>query len=114
MKSLGSSLKEARELSSLTLRQVEESTGISNAYLSQLENDKIKSPSANILYKLANLYNLELNSLLLNSGIIKANNNTNKEVSSEWSNRIAYYTDNMSKEQQEKVVEYIKFIKSMP
>jgi HTH-type transcriptional regulator, competence development regulator len=113
MKTLGSSLKEARELNSLTLRMVEVTTGISNAYLSQLENDKIKSPSANILYKLANLYNLELNSLLLNSGIIKPNANLNKDASSEWTNRIAYYTDNMSEEQQQKVIEYLKFIKSI-
>jgi len=49
MKSLGKTLKVSRELIPLALRQVEEATGISNAYLSQLENDKIKKPSANVL-----------------------------------------------------------------
>ena len=39
MNSLGSTLKETRESISLTLRQVEEASGISNAYLSQLENE---------------------------------------------------------------------------
>ncbi len=52
-KSLGEKLRDARETQALTLRQVEEITGISNAYLSQLENNKIKKPSANILYKLS-------------------------------------------------------------
>ena len=44
-KSFGEGLKMARELRKLSLREVEEATGISNAYLSQLENDKIKKPS---------------------------------------------------------------------
>lgn len=71
MKSLGKTLKEARELIPLTLRQVEEATGISNAYNSQLENDKIKKPSANVLYKLSCIYNIELDEILLAAGIIK-------------------------------------------
>jgi transcriptional regulator with XRE-family HTH domain len=71
MKTLGQTLKEARELIPFTLRQVEEATGISNAYNSQLENDKIKKPSANVLYKLSSIYKIELDELLLASGIIK-------------------------------------------
>ena len=71
MKSLGSTLKELREIHRFTLRQVEEATGISNAYLSQLENDKIAKPSANVLYKLSNIYNVELDTLLAAAGIIE-------------------------------------------
>lgn len=37
--------KNIRKAMGLTLRQVEEKTGLSNAYLSQLENGKIKKPS---------------------------------------------------------------------
>lgn len=40
----------------MTLRQVEELTGISNAYLSQLENGKIKKPSFDVVEKLNKLY----------------------------------------------------------
>jgi transcriptional regulator with XRE-family HTH domain len=68
--SLGQTLKRARRLAALTLRQVEESAEISNAYLSQLENDKIKKPSANVLYKLATIYCIELDELLFAAGII--------------------------------------------
>ena len=53
MDTLGKLLKQYREINKLTLRHVEEKTGISNAYLSQLENDKIAHPSANTLYKLS-------------------------------------------------------------
>ena len=40
----------------MTLRAVEEVTGISNAYLSQLEHGRIKTPAPQNLYKLAELY----------------------------------------------------------
>ncbi len=69
--SLGETLKSSRELMRLTLRQVEDATGISNAYLSQLENEKIKKPSANVLYKLSSLYRVDLNVLLSAAGIIE-------------------------------------------
>lgn len=111
MKSLGTTLKEARELTSFTLRQVEEATGISNAYLSQLENDKIKKPSANVLYKLATLYKIELNTLLGAAGIIEKTNKNNLKDTSEWDNRIAFYTGDLNEEQREQVLEYIKFLK---
>jgi len=48
--------KKLRKDKKLTLRQVEEVTGISNAYLSQLETGKIKSPSFDTVIKLLKLY----------------------------------------------------------
>jgi HTH-type transcriptional regulator, competence development regulator len=70
MKTLGQTLKLGREGNNWTLRDVEDATGVSNAYLSQLENDKIKKPSANVLYKLAAIYGITLDSLLEAAGII--------------------------------------------
>lgn len=58
-KKLGSYLKAGREAKGLTLRAVEEVTGISNAYLSQVESGKIKSPSPIDLRKLCELYGLD-------------------------------------------------------
>lgn len=68
---LGKTLKLGREGHQWTLRNVEDATGVSNAYLSQLENDKIKKPSANVLYKLAAIYGITLDSLLEAAGIIE-------------------------------------------
>lgn len=107
MKTLGSELKKAREDSSLTLRQVEEATGISNAYLSQLENDKIKKPSANILYKLAEVYTIELNHLLKAAGIITKTSENNGD--NETANTIAFYADKLSESDQKEVLNYIKY-----
>ena len=70
MQTLPEILVTGREGMKLTLRQVEEATGISNAYLSQLENGKIKKPSANVLYKLAKLYLLRLEVLFAAAQII--------------------------------------------
>lgn len=110
--SLGKKLKEAREHLPMTLRQVEEATGISNAYLSQLENDKIQKPSANILYKLSTLYRINLNSLLAAAGIITTSEkSTEASQEDEVLNNIAFYAENLSNEERNQVLEYIKFLR---
>lgn len=58
LKTLGQFLKQGREAKGMTLRRVEEATGISNAYLSQLEGAKIQRPSPVDLHKLAALFQI--------------------------------------------------------
>jgi transcriptional regulator with XRE-family HTH domain len=108
MKSLGNTLKELREIQKFTLRKVEEVTGISNAYLSQLENDKIGRPSANVLYKLSNIYDVELNTLLAAAGIIeKQAAPPHKLLSS-----IAFSVNTpLTKEEEDALLEYLSFIR---
>ena len=107
MKSLGSTLKELREIHRFTLRQVEEATGISNAYLSQLENDKIAKPSANVLYKLSNIYKVELDTLLAAAGIIEKKSSSNKLL-----NAVALSSDSsLTKEEEEALLDYLRFIR---
>lgn len=48
----GEQIKRLRAEKKLTLKQVEDATGISNAYLSQLETGKIKKPSHDTVIKL--------------------------------------------------------------
>lgn len=110
--SLGTKLKDAREHLQLTLRQVEEASGISNAYLSQLENGKILKPSANILYRLSTLYKVNLNSLLAAAGIITTSDKS-AELSQEDEvlNNIAFYAENLSNDEKTQVLEYIKFLR---
>jgi len=55
---LGEILRRARLHHGLTLRQVEERTGLPNAHLSQIERGVIKRPDAAILMDLAELYAL--------------------------------------------------------
>ncbi len=53
-------LKEWRVMRDFTLRMVEEKTGVSNCYLSQLETGKVKNPSFTVVVKLCNLYQVKL------------------------------------------------------
>lgn len=109
MTTLGNTLKQTRESISLTLRQVEDSTGISNAYLSQLENNKIKKPSANILYKLASAYKIDLNVLLGAAGIIQRKSDKENLDNNEWENRIAFFKEKLTEDQKKEVLEFIRF-----
>ena len=65
---LGQFLKQLRKSVKKTLRTVEAETGISNAHLSQLENDKIKKPAPELLEKLARYYSINSSELLSKAG----------------------------------------------
>jgi len=106
MKTLGKALKDARELMPLTLRQVEDATGISNAYLCMLENNKIKKPSANILYKLSCIYRVDLNELLYAAGIITEEDSVLKATRANGS-----IIDGLTPEEKEQLLQYLKFLR---
>lgn len=109
MKSLGKTLKDYRDLRSLTQRQVEEATGISNAYLSQLENDKIKKPSANILYKLSKLYQVDLDNLLKASGAIETDKNT--VLQNQLFTSHAFTAENLTGDEEQALLDYLRYIR---
>lgn len=67
---LGSELRRIRKARGATLRGVEDATGISNAYLSQLENGKIAKPSPNFLYKLSGFYEVPYEDLMKAAGYV--------------------------------------------
>lgn len=108
MKTLGQVLKEARERSQKTLRVVEESTGISNAYLSQLENDKIKKPSANVLYRLSEAYETELDVFLAAAGIIQKKKSSDQ---SELQKKLAFYADKFTDEEEKEILKFIEYLR---
>lgn len=54
---LGNFLKILRKEHGYTLREVEAKTGISNTYISNLENGKKTTPSMETLFKLSKIYN---------------------------------------------------------
>ena len=69
---LGQYLSDLRAAKGWKLREVEEATGreVSNAYLSQLENGKIKKPSPNVLYSLSVVYGAKYEDLMEKAGYI--------------------------------------------
>jgi transcriptional regulator with XRE-family HTH domain len=69
-KTLGQILKEARQNKGLTTGKVLYETGVSEEYLRKLEADELKTPSAGVLWKLSQLYSLDLKPLAIKAGII--------------------------------------------
>jgi len=104
---LGSYLKRSRKERGLTLRDVEEKTGISNAYLSQLENQRIANPSPQILHRLADCYNVSYERLMELAGYPVPE----KEIPSPTFRRKSGF-DDLTKEEKENVMEYIRFLRS--
>lgn len=70
IETLGQYLKKARESAGLTINQVKGIMGVSGDYLSQLEGNQIKTPSAHFLWTLAKIYSIDLKDLLIIAGVI--------------------------------------------
>ncbi len=103
---LGTVLRQARDLKDLSLRTVADMTGISNPYLSQLENDKIKKPSADILHKLANVYNLDFNYLLHIAGLVEKSSEENVSLG-----KFVFAKNNLTKDEENELMHYLQFIR---
>jgi len=103
---LGRFLADLRAAKRLTLRDVEEASRktISNAYLSQLENGHISSPHPNILHTLAGVYGVPYETLMEKAGYI-----TPGAAPSVATFAIG---EDLTNEEQEKLLEYLAFIRS--
>ena len=71
---LGAYLFYLRRVRRLTLREVEAAAqrGVSNSYISQLEHDRIRKPSPNVLYSLAQVYSISYELLMEKAGYVSA------------------------------------------
>jgi len=112
--SLGAYLKTLREAKKLTLRDVEAQTEkeVSNAYLSQLENEKIVKPSPNILYSLAEIYGVSYEELMEKADYVVASNSRKDH---EKHGRIATFAvgdKTLTKEEEEALLQYLSFLRS--
>ena len=111
-KTLGNYLKEVRRKRQFTLRDVEEKTAISNAYLSQLENGKIISPSPIILNKLATHYKVSYEKLLDLTGYPVPPKPDIVDNKTEPKFRLSNDFEDVTKEEKKKLQEYLEFLRS--
>ena len=63
-------LKSLRDKQRMSLRDAERVSGVSNAYISQLENGSKPPPHPDILKKLAKAYNVTIRELYLRAGFM--------------------------------------------
>jgi HTH-type transcriptional regulator, competence development regulator len=108
MQKLGTFLAEARNKSGLTLRAVEKETGISNAYLSQLEHGKILVPAPQNLHKLSALYRVPYELLMELAGhpVPKS-----PETGARAMDSMAARIGSVTKEEEDALVEYLQFLR---
>ena len=107
-KRLGQFLRTARERKGLTLRAVEQSTQISNAYLSQLESGKIKQPSPVILHKLSEIYEVSYAAAMLHAGYPLPN----EHKQGERAKRMTGPFNDLTEEEEIELSEYLTFIRT--
>ncbi len=105
---LGEFLKAVREDKGLTLRAVENAAGVSNAYLSQLESNKIKQPSPMVLHKLSGVFDIPYAKLLSLAGYPVPDANVNLADDLRVSARIGQ----VSVEEEDALVEYLEFLRA--
>ena len=108
MEKLGSFLASSRKQRGLTLRAVESEVGVSNAYLSQLERGKIRSPSPVVLHKLSELYGISYASVLELAGYPVPESSQPTSTESSFAARLGPTTA----EEEEALVEYLEFLRS--
>lgn len=109
---LGQYLASIRADRRMTLRQVEEATNkeVSNAYLSQIENDKIRKPSPNVLHALAEIYGVDYEQLMEMAGYITVGKSRTED---QRHGRVATFAEhNLTPEEEAALVEYLQFIRS--
>jgi len=109
---LGSELRRIRKARGATLREVEDATGISNAYLSQLENDKISKPSPNFLYKLATFYEVPYEDLMRAAGYVGEDRSGDEEKRGRVSAVALATLRDLEPEEEEELMRYAEYLRS--
>lgn len=104
----GEKLRQCRNIKRLTLREVEKGTGVSNGYLNQLEQGKVKEPSPHILYKLAAFYGAPYENLLKLAGYIVPTKGipTKKAIGVAFS-----LLKDLAPDEEEELLKYLEFIR---
>jgi len=106
---LGEFLAASRDKLGLSLRSVEAQTGVSNAYLSQLEHGKIKAPAPTILHKLAAQYHIPYALLMELAGYPFGEPG---EEASDPPSRLTARIGTVTEDEEEQLLEYLAFIRS--
>ncbi len=110
--SLGEYLQKVRAVSSLTLRDVETATNkvVSNAYLSQLENNKISKPSPHVLFALAGAYGIPYENLMQRAGYLPT---SDPATGPQRKGRVAtFLKDGLTAEEEEALLDYLAYLRS--
>ncbi len=109
---LGAFLRSARSGEKLSLRDVEDATGgaVSNAYLSQLENGKIKKPSPSVLHSLSTVYGVEYEELMQRAGYLPTRDKQKKGA--KHGRAATFSIENLTDEEETELLKYLAWYRS--
>ncbi len=118
-KTLGPLIKELREGKKLSLREMEEKSGISNAYISQVENGQIRRPSPNFLHKISEVLDYPYELLMERAGHVVPKTGTaqkasKSKVSDEQRKAFAIFSTikDLTEEEAEALLEFLNWTRS--
>ncbi len=108
---LAEELRRLRGIRAVSLRQVEDATKISNAYLSQLETGKAERPSPHVLHTLAAYYEIPYEYLMEAAGYLEppAKQRSPKRLSRL---QAAAMSARLEPEEEEQAVQFIEFLRA--
>jgi HTH-type transcriptional regulator, competence development regulator len=111
---LATVLRQIRGVSGASLREVERKTGISNAYLSQLESGAATRPSPQVLHKLATFYSVPYESLMEAAGYLEPARDRGGPLGRQRKRlgtlQAALMSAKLTDEEQARVAEFIEFL----
>ncbi|MGX9574267.1 helix-turn-helix domain-containing protein [Mesorhizobium sp. f-mel] len=110
---LGKYLASIRTDRNLSQRDVEKATDkvVSNAYLSQIENDQIKKPNPNILHALAELYAVSYENLMERAGFVVPTRSRSGD--DQRHGRLPTFADhNLTAEEEAELIKYLGYLRS--
>jgi HTH-type transcriptional regulator, competence development regulator len=109
---LSKELRRLRVLKGISLREVEKATGVSNAYLSQLETGKTDSPSPRVLHKLADYYGAPYTNLMEAAGYLQPPVTRKSQPPSIDHVQAALMSAKLTKEEEQTVARFIEFLRA--
>jgi transcriptional regulator with XRE-family HTH domain len=104
-------LHDIRALRGHSLRAVEEATGISNAYLSQLERGDALKPSPDKLQALAEFYEVPYTDLMRAAGYLQKTDKADGKGKDTSAVQAALMSADLTPEEETEVVKYIQFLR---
>jgi transcriptional regulator with XRE-family HTH domain len=112
MRELGAYLKGLRESQGHTLRDVENSRiGVSNAYLSQLEQGKIGNPSPHFLHKLSGFFGVPYELLMRKAGYITDANRDNANAEERSGQLAPSALGKINREEERQLLKFLKLLR---
>jgi transcriptional regulator with XRE-family HTH domain len=104
-------LRDIRAVRGHSLRAVEDATGISNAYLSQLERGDALKPSPDKLQALAEFYAVPYTDLMRAAGYLQKTEKADGKGKDTSAVQAALMSADLTPEEEDAVVKYIQFLR---